>query len=165
MTQPPASGWLGVEAGSRRLLIDLAQAGEIVAVPSTIVRVPFTRDWFLGLVNLRGTLHAVSDLAGFLGQARTPLSREARLIVLSPAIGLNAAIMVGRMLGLQSASTLQADAGEPAPTGRPGWMRRDWRDPQGQVWTELDLACLAADEAFLRVMRQQSIPVGTIEAA
>jgi twitching motility protein PilI len=165
MTQPTGGGWLGVEAGSRRFLIDLAQAGEILPVPSIIVRVPFTREWFLGMVNLRGTLHGVSDLAGLLGLAPTPLTREARLITFSAASGLNAAIIVGRMSGLQSAASPLTDTAAPVPAGRPGWMRGDWCDSQGQVWTAIDLAVLAADEAFLRVVREPGGPAGSLTAA
>ena len=58
----PRSARLGLLIGDQRWLVDLAEAGEIVPLPSGITTVPLTRDWFRGLVNLRGSLFGVSDL-------------------------------------------------------------------------------------------------------
>ena len=61
-----AAAWLAVECAGRGLLFPLAGAGEIFAV-GTVVSVPHTRPWFVGVANLRGMLHGVVDLAAFLG--------------------------------------------------------------------------------------------------
>jgi len=154
---------LGVQVGSRRLLVELCEAGEVVPLPQTIAPVPLTRDWFRGLVNLRGSLYAVSDLARFIGDSFTPASREARLIAFAPRLGLNASVMVARMLGLQNVETMtpahaaQGSDGAPATRAaeaeRPGWLGADWLDAEGRLWTELSLARLAADDRFTAVAR------------
>jgi twitching motility protein PilI len=149
------SARLGVQVGDRRLLVELSEAGEVVPVPAMIAPVPLTRDWFRGLVNLRGALYAVSDLAGFAGDEPTPTGREARLIAFAPRLGLNAALIVGRMLGLQNLETMrptEAEA-ETAAALRPAWLGARWLDAEGQVWRELSLAALATDDRFLAVAR------------
>lgn len=141
---------LGLMIGADRYLVDLAEAGEIVPIPDTMTRIPLTRDWMRGLVNMRGVLYAVSDLARFQGQISTPLSRESRLLAFTSRLNFNAAILVTRMLGLHNVSgmteTMGADADAP-------WKRRLLTDAEGRVWTELSLAHLIADERFLTVNR------------
>src|SRR5690606_222314 len=145
---------LGVQVGSRRLLVELSEAGEVVPLPQTIAPVPLTRDWFRGLVNLRGSLYAVSDLARFIGDSFTPASREARLIAFAPRLGLNASVVVARMLGLQNVETMKpADSTEAAGGERPAWLGADWVDAEGRLWTELSLARLAVDDRFMAVAR------------
>ena len=56
---PDLAARLGLMIGEQRWLVDLSEAGEIVPVPDTIAPVPLTRDWLLGLVNLRGALYTV----------------------------------------------------------------------------------------------------------
>ena len=69
---------LGLAIGDQRWLVDLAEAGEIVPIPTQMTPVPLTRDWFKGLVNLRGTLFGVSDLMRFSCDVFTPVSKESR---------------------------------------------------------------------------------------
>lgn len=142
---------LGVQVGDRRLLVELAEAGEVAPLPAAMATVPMTRDWFRGLVNLRGALFAVSDLARFAGGAYTPSSREARLIAFAPRLGINGAIVVARMLGLKNVGDMQAVQPEADGQPRPGWLGADWLDADGNRWTELSLARLAADDRFLAV--------------
>ena len=145
---------LGVQVGERRMLVELSEAGEVSPLPSTIASVPLTRDWFRGLVNLRGTLYAVSDLARFAGEPFTPLSRDARLVAFAPRLGINGAIVVARMLGLKNVEAMEpvavADhAGAAATT--PAWLGSAWQDADGQRWTELSLGRLVADDRFMAV--------------
>lgn len=143
---------LGVLVGDRRMLVELSEAGEVVPMPASIAAVPLTRDWFRGLVNLRGALYAVSDLGQFAGGPPTSAGRDARLIAVAPRLGLNAAIAVARMLGLQSVETMRR-VPHPDAADRPAWLGDDWQDEQGKLWTELSLADLVADERFLAVAR------------
>ena len=102
-----SSSHLALMVGEDRYLVDLAEAGEIVPVPpSSIQQVPLTRDWFLGVVNVRGALFTVVDLARFMGGSFTPLSKESRLLTMSPALAFNATLVVTRMLGLRNSATM-----------------------------------------------------------
>ena len=145
---------LGLLIGAQRWLIDLEQAGEIVPVPATIMPVPLTRDWLMGLVNLRGALFTVVDLCRFVGNGRTESGKEARLLALSSRLNFNASILVTRMLGLRSIETMQPDDSGQPPEGMPANRWPEWVGParldaEGQRWFELDLSRLVSSSEFL----------------
>jgi twitching motility protein PilI len=115
----------------------------------TIVSVPHTRAWFLGVANIRGNLFSVVDFAGFLGQPATVMSGMTRLILFSTRAGdLNAGVVVQRVLGLRNLSELAPAA---PPQEAPAWYAERWMDADGNAWQEIDLARLAHDPAFLQV--------------
>lgn len=143
---------LGLLIGDERYLVDLSEAGEIVAIPSVIAPVPRTRDWFRGLVNLRGVLFAVSDLSRLAGRGPTPLTRESRLLAVAGRLNFNAAILVSRMLGLHNIGAMRPDGSRPADPEQP-WHGRRMIDNEGRHWTELSLVRLITDERFLMVNR------------
>ena len=142
------SSRLGLSCGGERWLIRLGDAGEVITVP-TIVSVPHTRAWFLGVANIRGNLFSVVDFAGFLGQPATVMSGMTRLILFSTRAGeLNAGVVVQRVLGLRNLSELAPAA---PPQEAPAWYAERWMDADGNAWQEIDLARLAHDPAFLQV--------------
>jgi twitching motility protein PilI len=146
----PHTARLGMQIGAQRWLVDLSEAGEIVPLPSAITPVPLTRDWLIGLANLRGTLFAVADLQRFAGDSPTPASKEARLLALSASLNVNAALIVTRMLGLHDPRGWTEDRERQhwAP-----WAGRCLIDGEGRDWHELSLSILAADERFLSASR------------
>ena len=64
------AAWLAVQAGGRNYLMPLGQSGEIFPWAG-VQPVPYTKPWFLGIANLRGTLAGVIDLASLLGHGVT----------------------------------------------------------------------------------------------
>jgi len=148
-----AASQLGVTVGNQRWLLDLHHAGEVAQV-GTIQPVPLTADWFLGLTNLRGELLAVTDLARFHGLPATPIDRYSRLVSFSPALGVQAAVLVTAVLGLRNVAGMTPYAAASA-TGAEGtgYIGRRYVDREEQLWTELDLAQLARDERFLDIGR------------
>ena len=138
---------LGVEAGGRLWLVELSEAGEIVAVPPNFAVVPLTHSWLRGLVNLRGSLHAVTDLADFLGEPPSVVGRDSRLLVFASRLNLNAAVLVDRMIGLQDMAGLRMISD---PDGADA---AEWVDSQDRHWYELSLQQLAVDERFLVAAR------------
>ncbi len=148
-----AVSWLAVECGGQGVLLPLAQAGEIFSL-STLLPVPHTSDWFVGVANLRGRLHGVVDLAAFLGvrlDAAVEIGREqSRLVAFNPSLDLNCALLVDRLAGLRSAEQLQCD---PQSAQRPTFAGERYVDAQGRRWQELQLAALAVDDEFLRIAR------------
>ena len=64
--QAPTRNWLAVDVAGYGFLLPLDQIGEIFPL-SVIQTAPHSRPWFMGVANLRGQLHGVVDLAGFMG--------------------------------------------------------------------------------------------------
>jgi twitching motility protein PilI len=147
-----AVSWLAVECAAQGLLFPLPTAGEIFPL-SPLVAVPHTKPWFMGVANLRGGMHGVVDLAAFLG-LRAPLAPDAlreqsQLLAFNSSLGSHCAVLVDRLAGLRSAGQLNAESADTGP--RPPFAGGQWRDPQGRLWQEIDLAALARNEQFLAI--------------
>lgn len=152
-TEKPGLSWLAVDAAGQGLLLALRQAGEIADL-GTVLPVPHTRPWLAGVVNLRGGVFTVVDLARFLGLRGTGATAsrdQARLVSFNAALGINGALLVDRLEGLRHAADLERleESADNAP--RPGFALARWRDAAGRVWQELDLAELARQPQFLAV--------------
>jgi twitching motility protein PilI len=149
-TQERGKSWLAVECGARGFLFPLREAGEIFPF-APVLPVPHTNRWFLGVANLRGHLHGVVDLAAFLGVKGTEAARDqSRLIGFNQSFDINCALLVDRLSGLRSEEHLVAEPEAAGP--RPRFVGERYRDAAGRAWQELNLAELAGDEAFLRIM-------------
>jgi len=141
-----AADMLGFQAGDGRWLVNLSDSGEIVNLPP-LAAAPLTRPWFAGLTNVRGVLYAVSDFSAFLGGEPTPRNAQSRLLLIGARHGVNAALLVNRLLGLRHAEALAPAAAGDAPE----WAQEEFTDNEGQRWRRLDVARLLADEQFLQV--------------
>ena len=149
-TQQRGKSWLAVECGARGFLFPLREAGEIFPF-APVVPVPHTHRWFLGVANLRGHLHGVVDLAAFLAVKTTETGRDqARLVGFNQTLDINCALLVDRLAGLRSETQLTAEADDDG--ARPAFVGKRYRDANGRAWQELNLAELAANEAFLRIL-------------
>ncbi len=142
---------LGLSCGGSQWLIRLADAGEVIAVP-TVATVPLTKSWYLGIANIRGNLYSVIDFGVFLGhevEVPTPGTMQARLVLFGPRVGeLRAGLVVHKVLGLRNLAELaRGDAASDAPA----WYGARWIDRDGGTWQEIDLALLAQDPGFLQV--------------
>jgi len=144
------SARLSFESGDSRWLLRLDGSGEVLTVPE-VSRVPLTKDWFLGVANVRGVLYGVSDFAAFLGGQATVRGAENRLLLIGQPHGVNVALLVTRLAGLRNLSELEPvddlDAVSP-------WGAEAWRDGEGRTWRELDGAKLLAHRDFLDVAMQ-----------
>ncbi len=146
--------WLAVECAGRGFLLPLHDAGEIFAM-TAIVPVAHAKPWFLGVANLRGGLHGVVDLAGFLGvkgaeQAGEAARERVQLVAFNVSLDLNCALLVDRLAGLRSAAQMTPEPD--APSVRPDFVGARFRDAAGRLWQELRLAELARHESFLRIV-------------
>ena len=148
------ASWLAVEVAGHRLLLPLRQAGELFA-PRQLVKVPYTKSWFLGLANLRGALYGVVDLARFFGFRASPGSTwvahpESQLIGLPDEADTHCALAVDSLLGLKSPHefVLQDESRVPDDGGP---FRGVYRDASDQVWQEIDLVQLAQLPKFLDI--------------
>lgn len=146
--RPAAAHWLGVACGGHRFLVPLAQSGEIAA-PTPVQVLPHAKAWVRGVTTLRGELHTVVDLLGWLGWPA--LADEppgaAHFVSWSGHLGVNVVWPVDRLLGLRS-----ADAFSPAPEPLPSpVVRQVLADEQDNVWYDLDLLALCERPDFLDI--------------
>lgn len=145
------ASWLAVECADQRYLLPLAQAGEIFSWP-IVQAVPYTRNWFLGVANLRGGLTGVIDLSLLLG---IPVLRseqalgEASVIALNAALGVNAALLVDRLAGLRATDAFVRS--EAPSEAAPDFFGTCYFDVAGIRWQELNLQVLSQHPAFLSI--------------
>lgn len=152
-TQGVAPSWLAVEAGDKKYLLSMEQAGEIFSWVATQT-VPYTQSWFLGVANLRGGLFGVVDLASFVsGQpvaAKTEMNRkESRLVALNSALEINCALLIDRLAGLRNQAAFK-DFSEKAPEA-PAFFGNQYVDHHGATWQEINLQLLAQQTHFLTI--------------
>lgn len=146
--EPASAARLGVQCGATLWLIGLEDAGEILPVPE-LMPVPLTRPWYMGVANIRGSLFSVVDFSAFAGGEATVRGGDNRLVLAGPRLGINAALLVSRMLGLRNPRDLEL-AGEDASSP---WSGTQWREAgeAGRTWRELKLEQLVGDPGFLNV--------------
>lgn len=155
-SEAATASWLAVEAAGQRYLMPLVQSGEIFPW-SAIQPVPYTKPWYLGVASLRGGLQGVIDLARLLERPHVALSAvserissESCLVSLHAALGVNAVLLIDRLLGLRNPTMFTAVA-ENSPDA-PAYFAHRLVDTQGQVWQELNLQVLAAEPEFMAIV-------------
>lgn len=148
-----APAWLAAECAGLRLLLPLQEVGEIVEHAPPLLPLPHARPWFEGVLNLRGRLHGVVDLAAFLGLrpgGGVPAA-GGHLVALHPSLGLHCLLRVDRLAGLRNGAQLASLPMPAARDGAPAFAGELYDDGQGRTWQALRLAALARDAHFLHV--------------
>jgi twitching motility protein PilI len=146
-SEPAPSARLGFEAGGEYWLAKLDSSGEVLQVPA-IQPVPLTRNWFLGVANIRGALYGVSDLGAFLGRPLAARGPESRLLLVGQPFGVNCALLVSRLAGLRNVVDYETES--PVDRATP-WSTSGWRDKDGRFWRDLDTERLLAQRHFLDI--------------
>ena len=145
--------WLAVRAGGRNYLFPLGQSGEIFPVAS-LQSVPYTCDWFPGVLNIRGGLYGVVDLAAFIaaitGTPRTePAAAEPSVVTLNSALDVNCALQGDVLLGLRGP---EAFASSSAPAQEePVFFGTRFVDAAGAAWQEINMRTLSQTPQFLSI--------------
>jgi twitching motility protein PilI len=146
---------LGIMIGQSRYLLDLREAGEIVSAGS-MQKVPLTKEWYLGLSNIRGNLTSVVDLALFDGGSPTKQDASCRVVAFAPSLAFNSGLLVSQVLGLRNSNDMQPEPvdaleGELSQSSSKPWIVMKYRDSDGKLWHELSLSSLVQDQEFLHV--------------
>lgn len=144
--QSRASALLGIQAGRRNWLVDLTEAGEILAVPA-LAEVPLTQHWYRGLASVRGTLFGVVDFAAFHGDTPIAPQGQARLLLVGVRHNLNCALLVTRAMGLRSAEDFEIVENTSDPDHP--WIGDQVQDAYGTPWTRLKVSELLNHARFL----------------
>lgn len=144
--------WLAVRAGGSDFLLPLAQSGEIFPLPA-VQAVPYSQSWFLGVVNLRGGLYGVVDLATFIA-GKAPARNEqywaeASVVTLNSALDINCALLIDSLSGLRHVGAFSGS--EPPPEGSPPYFGNRYVDADGSRWQEINLQQLSQMSEFLSI--------------
>lgn len=145
--------WLAVRVGGSDYLLPLAQSGEIFPLPS-VQAVPYSQSWFLGVVNLRGSLNGVVDLAAFIDNGTVPTRSEqywseASVVTFNAALEINCALMVDTLSGLRHVGAFSGS--EPPPAEAPPYFGNRYVDADGSRWQEINLQLLSQMPEFLSI--------------
>ncbi len=97
--QQQISNWDGVvfRLGDFHLTCRIEQVEEVIAFPA-YTPIPGSKDWLLGIANVRGNLAPISDLGWYLFGTRTPVTARTRLI-LTKLQGRLAGLVVDEVFG------------------------------------------------------------------
>jgi twitching motility protein PilI len=145
--------WLAVKAGGRNYLFPLGQSGEIVPL-THLQPVPYSLDWFRGVLNIRGGLFGVVDLAGFVAASGgevplEPATTEPSVVTLNALLEVNCALQVDVLSGLRGPDAFAAS--KPAHTDAPVYFGNQFFDAAGEQWQEINLRTLSQTPQFLSI--------------
>lgn len=89
---------IGFRVGERQFVSSVNEVNEILTMPSALTPVPATRNWLLGVANVRGNLIAVVDLKQFLLDQRTHVNERSRVLWVKQSGG-GVGLLVDEVLG------------------------------------------------------------------
>jgi twitching motility protein PilI len=142
-----SSSMLGVRISDSDWLVALADISEVLPLPE-IMRVPQTHSWFIGMANVRGNLYALTDLSVFFGNPPTVVTAESRVLLVHGKFGINAGLLVSRLIGLRSLEDMKVQEQDGK---NPEWQPHQYKDADGKVWRELDAEKLINQNDFMQV--------------
>lgn len=146
--EAPAEQWLGVafRLGGRYCVCRTGEVEEVVPCPD-VAPVPRARAWLRGVANVRGNLLPIMDLAGFLGDGMSTITRSSRVLV-GRVDQLSTGLLVDEVLGMrQFPLDGLAAAGSELPAGLRAVLPGEFHD-QGQSWQVLSMPGLTAHPDF-----------------
>lgn len=136
----PGSSMLDILCANQRYLVSAQDVLSILSVPPR-TRIPKTKSWLLGAVNIRGDIYSVVDMGRFFGGERTEVGNESTLLMIHPKFNSGACLLVDAVVGLVDVSGMEK-RGE------------SYFDKQSQLeWRVLDIGEMVASETFLKVKR------------
>lgn len=132
---------LGVQIAGQNWVVDMHDLGGISPLPP-LTAAPLAKPWFLGMINVRGTLYGVTDLAAYQQRGKASGAPTNRVLLVAERYAFNTALLVERVLGLRNAR-----AWEQSETDGQVW----YRDEHGNSWNRLDVAGLLGQADFLQI--------------
>jgi twitching motility protein PilI len=149
-----AKSYLACATGKQRWLFDLTHTDELLGSEQP-TPIPFTRDWYLGLVSHRGQLIGVIDLEGFAGAESTSWQQSDRLLALSSTLPVPCAIRVTQMIGVIDQAHLNPAHFNPKVPSAipPSWAPHRFTHSDGSHYFGVDLLMLMAQPSFLDIAK------------
>ena len=143
--------WQGMAftLGGVRVFSVMDEIRELLPYPDKVTTVPGSKDWMLGLTNLRGVLLPIVDLQHFIGAAPVILSDQARILVIRNQ-GVSTGLLVGSVQGMRH---FPVDKRIPGAIfeGALGKYVYDVFGLEDGVWPVFSMAALVNDKRFMHV--------------
>jgi purine-binding chemotaxis protein CheW len=95
--------------------VDILKVREIVEL-GAVTKVPSTPPWIRGVINLRGAVVPLIDLAVKFGLPPTPATKRTAIVVVELALAGRATVMGAVVDGVRQVLELSADQVEPPPS-------------------------------------------------
>ena len=163
--QPGAAKWLAFQAAHLRYLFAIEHVGQVLQAQE-VTKIPFTQPWFRGVINVRGVLHGVIDLAGFLslGPGSDPATHTGapddtgadHLVTLGASLNWPCALLAGALRGLRGPQDFpEAPAGD---VGAHPLVLGVRRDALNTPWMEISLPSLLASVRTRSIAIEQATP-------
>jgi twitching motility protein PilI len=138
---------LAVESAGETWVLGLVDAGEVLPVPK-LTAVPLIKAWYAGFANIRGTVYSVVDFSAFRGASPARLGPASRLLLCGQRHGVNAGLLVDRVVGLRDGRELkEINDGIAAPA----WQKAVKMDGEGRRCKELDTSALVHSADFMNI--------------
>jgi len=130
-----------------RVISAMDEIRELLPYPDSVTTVPGSKDWMLGLANVRGELLPIIDLQHFIGAAPVPMSDQARVLVIRN-LGTSTGLLVGSVQGMRH---LPVDKRIPDAKfeGALGKYVYDVFGLEDGVWPVFSMAGLVNDRRFM----------------
>lgn len=132
---------LGVRIAGQDWLVDMQDISEVLPLPR-MTAVPFAQPWFCGVVNVRGKLFGVTDMAAYQNSGAASGDINNRILLVAERYAFNAALLVDRVLGMRDARPWKQSTAD-------GQIM--YRDEQGALWRKLDIPDLLEQAEFLQI--------------
>ncbi|HET8551957.1 MAG TPA: chemotaxis protein CheW [Gammaproteobacteria bacterium] len=142
---------LGFRIGELKLVAAREEIRELMPYPGSH-RLPQSKDWLLGVANVRGQLLPITDLKAFLNGSATSISRSSRVLAVDHA-EIPAGLLVDEVYGFRRFH--DSDGGDFETGSLPAvaqWLRGGWRRGE-EAWGIIDLRALIESPAFLQAAR------------
>ena len=132
---------LGIQIAGQNWLVDMLDISGVLPLP-TLTMVPLTKPWFLGIVNVRGMLYGVTDMAAYQQNGKASGTPANRILLVAERHAFNAALLVDCVLGLRNPRVWTQDEVQ---------GRIQYHDEQGNLWRKLEVVDLLGQSAFLQI--------------
>jgi len=139
---------LGMMVGEVRYLVRMKEISEVIPV-SSIVPVPLTHSWFLGIINLHGNLYGITDLGVYLGDESISFGSRSRILLISPQYRINSGFIVHNLLGIRNLSEFTPC--QVTENHLRNGVSHVYNDQEGRIWYELDLYAIVREKHFLQI--------------
>lgn len=132
---------LGIQIAGQNWLVDMLDISGVLPLPP-LTPVPLAKSWFLGVVNVRGMLYGVTDVAAYQQKGKASGTAANRILLVAERHAFNAALLVDCVLGLRNARAWAQDEIQ---------GQIEYRDESGNLWHKLNVVDLLGQPDFLEI--------------